>query len=328
MSTANVVPETWARGGEGVRVVLARARVWQVIKDSALRFRWADGFSHARALAFQTVLTLVPGMVVAGGVATVAHNSSLSTTILRAIDSLAPGPTGQAFRTAAAQGSTNSGAATGQRALVVGAIVMLFSAATTFGQIERGANRIYGVEKDRPSVKKYGLATLLALTAGAALAVAFMLLAFGRSLGGGDGKGAVDTAWLVLRWPAGALLLVAGYAMVFRLSPRRHQPGPSWLAAGAAVSVLITLVTSVALAFYLNVSSTFGDTYGPLGGIMGVMLWSYLSAIGLFLGLAFCAELEAVRAGAPEPQSVEKVVLAEPASTAVDEPLIVAAGHP
>ena len=312
MSTASFVPETFDLHGDDARRVLARAHVRQVMKDSALRFRWADGFSHSRALAFQTVLTLVPGIIVVAGIATVAHNSTLSDTILRAIESLAPGPTGDVFRTAAEQGSTNGGAATGRRALIIGAVVMLVSAATTFGQIERGANRIYGIEKDRPSLHKYGLATVLALTAGATLTGGFLLLSFGRSIEeSGDAAGAA-TVWMVLRWPLGVLLLIAGYAMTFRLSPRRRQPSASWLAVGAALSVLITLAASVGLAFYLNLSSTFGDTYGPLAGFMGVMLWAYLSAIGLFLGIAFCAQLEAVRAGEPAPQSLEKVAQTEP----------------
>ena len=311
MSTANVVPETVGLDGDDARRVLARARVGRVLKDSALRFRWADGFSHSRALAFQTVLTLVPAIIVASGLATVLHNTALSDTILRAIESLAPGPSGDVFRSAAAQGSSNGGVAAGRRALLIGTAVMMVSAATTFGQIERGANRIYGVEKDRPSVKKYGLATALALTAGATLIASFIVLALGRSIGA-EKDSAKWEAWVVLRWPLGAVLLVVGYAMIFRLSPRRSQPPASWLAVGAALSVLLTLLASVALAFYLNFSSTFGDTYGPLGGVMGVMLWSYLSAMGLFLGIAFCAQLEAVRAGEPEPQSVEKVELTEP----------------
>ena len=50
------------------------------------------------------------------------------------------------------------------------------------GQVERSLNRIYGIEKDRPTVRKYGLAFLLTLTAGSLLTAAFVAIAFGRSL--------------------------------------------------------------------------------------------------------------------------------------------------
>ena len=47
-------------------------------------------------------------------------------------------------------------------------LAAMVAAAGAMGQIERGANRIYGVERDRPTVRKYLVATGLALTAGVA----------------------------------------------------------------------------------------------------------------------------------------------------------------
>ena len=312
MSTANVVPETFELTGDDARRTLARARITRLAKDSAIRFRWADGFSHSRALAFQTVLTLIPAVVVAVGFSTLIHQPAVSATINRVIESLVPGSAADVFRVAANQGSSNAAVYSGRRALAVGAVVMLFSAATTFAQIERGANRIYGVEKDRPSVRKYCVATLMAVTSGAVLATGFVLIALGRGLNDSIGWNAGAAVVAVGRWPVGAALLIAGCAMIFRFSPRRRQPSTSWLAFGAAVSVLVTLLVSIGLAFYLNYSSSFGETYGPLAGFMGVMLWSYLNAIGLFLGLAFAAQLEAFRAGESAPQSEEKVQASEP----------------
>lgn len=312
MSTAGVVPEARDLDGDDARRTLRNATVSRLVKDSLARFRWADGFSHARALAFQVVLTLVPTIVVLGGLATLLHNHRLADTIVRVIEALAPGPTGDVFRAAVRQGSTSAGVASGRRALLFGGVAMVVSATTAFGQIERGANRIYGVEKDRPSRQKYTTALLLAGSSGLLLAVAFVLLAVGRQVGDTISSDAWSAVWNLGRWPLGAVLLVAGDAIIFRLAPRRRQPTASWLAYGAAISVALTLLLSVALAAYLNLSSNFGQTYGPLAGFMGVMVWSYLISISLFLGLAFAAQLEAVRAGASEPQSEEKVERTEP----------------
>ncbi|MBA3349239.1 MAG: YihY/virulence factor BrkB family protein, partial [Actinobacteria bacterium] len=55
------------------------------------------------------------------------------------------------------------------------------------------------------------------------------------------------------------------------------------------------------LVLYLRFSLEFGQTYGPLAGIIGILLWAYLSSLALFLGLAFAAQLEGVRAGLPSP---------------------------
>ena len=51
------------------------------------------------------------------------------------------------------------------------------------------------------------------------------------------------------------------------------------------------------LTVYVEATRNFGATYGPIAGTIGLLLWAFLSAIALFLGLAFAAQLEAVRAG-------------------------------
>ncbi len=56
------------------------------------------------------------------------------------------------------------------------------------------------------------------------------------------------------------------------------------------------------LAVYVGATDSFGATYGPLAGTIGVLLWSFLSSVALFVGLSFAAQLEAVRAGSLEPR--------------------------
>ena len=50
-----------------------------------------------------------------------------------------------------------------------------------------------------------------------------------------------------------------------------------------------------------NASSSFGDTYGPLAGIVALQLWSFFSAVAILFGVAVAAQLEAVRAGLTQP---------------------------
>jgi uncharacterized BrkB/YihY/UPF0761 family membrane protein len=97
-------------------------------------------------------------------------------------------------------------------------------------------------------------------------------------------------------------LAVTSVALLFEYSPRRRQPEASWLAFGAGVSVLLFLLFMAVLAAYMDATDSFGATYGPIAGTIGVLLWAFLTAIALFLGLAFAAQLEAVRAGVPEPR--------------------------
>ena len=75
---------------------------------------------------------------------------------------------------------------------------------------------------------------------------------------------------------------------------------------GSGVSVLLWFIFTGALAFYLDAASgTFGRTYGPLTGIIAILIWSFLTSLAIYLGLAFAAQLEAVRAGVPAPKTDE-----------------------
>ena len=80
-------------------------------------------------------------------------------------------------------------------------------------------------------------------------------------------------------------------------SPRRRQPAWSWLVFAAVVCVAGWVLVTVALGAALSLSSSFGETYGSLAGLVALQLWTLFSAIAIFFGAAVAAQLEAVRGG-------------------------------
>ncbi|HZA81782.1 MAG TPA: YihY/virulence factor BrkB family protein [Actinomycetes bacterium] len=307
MSTATAVPETYHLEGDDALRTLRSTGWAQLARDSFLRFRAADGFSHSRALAYQVMLTLLPFVIAVVGLAKALDVNELRQLIVQTVDRLAPGPAGQLFTQAVRQGA-RSAAGGGVAAALIGALAALASATLAMGQIERGANRIYGVEQDRPTTRKYWNGFLLACTAGILTVVAFVLILAGSDLARATGlSGVVESLWTWLRWPLSIAFVVVAFALLFRAAPRRRQPSWSWLAVGSGVSVLLWFVFTGLLAFYLDVSSgTFGRTYGPLTGIIAILLWTFLTSLAIYLGLAFAAQLEAVRAGIPQPRTGEQ----------------------
>lgn len=306
VSTANFVPETYELSGDDAWQALRHARIGLLAKDAFQRMRWADGFSHGRALAFQVVLALVPGAIVAVGVAVWTRSSEVSEAIRKSLESLFPGPVGEVFRAAFEQGQQSGASSSSHGALVGGGLALVIAATTAFGQVERAANRIYGVEADRPSFRKYGQALLMALSAGMLLTACMITLTIGSNIGSAFTSRTASLLWAICRWPVGTLLLTAAFAIIFKLSPRRHQPSLSWLTVGALIGVVAAIAVNIGLYFYLDISGSFGDTYGPLAGMVGVLLWAYLSAIALLYGLSFAAQLEAFRAGRAAPQDRRK----------------------
>ena len=307
MSTASLVPETYDLDGDDALQTLRRTGWGRLAKDCFLRFRYADGFSHVRALAFQIALTLPPALIAAVGLATLLHAEHFRDILRRTATRLAPGPAGDVIATAVQHGQRAVGGGA-RAALVLGLLAALVSATTAMGQVERGANRIYGVERDRPTLRKYTVGFLLACSAGLAMVIALVLVVTGEDIAKAIGfSGAGETLWGVLRWPVAVALLVAGVAVLFRVSPRRRQPAPSWLAVGSALSVLLGFAFTWLLSLFLTASRTFGQTYGPLAGLIGVLVWAFLVSLAILLGIAFAAQLEAVRAGAPQPITGERV---------------------
>jgi uncharacterized BrkB/YihY/UPF0761 family membrane protein len=109
-----------------------------------------------------------------------------------------------------------------------------------------------------------------------------------------------------------ALALMAGsIALLFRWSPNRHQPAWSWLAWGSAISVISWSVVTLVLGAFFDASNTFSTTYGPLAGMIAILLWALLSSIALLFGAAIAVQLEAVRAGAAAPRDERKIALDE-----------------
>src|SRR4029450_4961542 len=117
-----------------------------------------------------------------------------------------------------------------QVALSLGLLTAVVALTTAVGQVERGANRIYGVEQDRPSVQKYLRALVLVVAAGLPALVSFLMLVAGGAIGASMRRwyhwsAAAVTAWNLLRWPVSLGLTVVAVSVLFRYAPRRHQPG-------------------------------------------------------------------------------------------------------
>jgi YihY family inner membrane protein len=309
MSSTEPVPETKMMPGDELSaddafLALRHYGRWPLLRDALVRFRYGDGFSHSRALALQLCLAIVPFLIALSGLATDLGVSEGGQVVADTVIALTPGAS-EPLVTELLQDDERTEDA-GELALALGLITGLFALTTGMAQIERGANRIYGVERDRPALKKYVRAAILAVIAGLPALFGFLLLVAGHSAGKsmakqyGWGDGAMDT-WNLVRWPLSLVLIVLAVGLLFRHSPRRNQPALSWLLFGAGLSTVLWWVASLLLAGYVRVSDGFGATYGPLTAIMALLLWANLTGIALFFGLAFAAQLEAQRVGVVRP---------------------------
>lgn len=307
MSTSTKVPETSRMSGDELdgsdaRTALMRFGRKRLAVESFRRFRYGDGFSHARAIGLQLVLALIPLAIALAGLSSVVNAEEAGRAIRETLLALTPGSSEEIVRQTFEQGISQASA--GPIALWLGLATSLVALSTTMGQVERGANRIYGIQRDRPAREKYPMAAMLALVAGIPLVLGFLVLVAGKQAIGAvarayDWSEGFADVLIALRWPLGLLLALASITVIFRWAPRRRQPAYSWMAFGSAVALVLWLLLTWLLAAFVQTSGSFGAVYGPLTAFMALLLWGLLTGAALLLGLAFAAQLEAVRAGIP-----------------------------
>jgi YihY family inner membrane protein len=257
-----------------------------------------------------TALLVVQGTVAMVGLAQAAGGDRFGDIVQRSVEAVAGTTIGQSI-VQTIDNAQDVGESRRYLPLVLGGISWLVTATIAMAQLERALNRLYGIEQDRQFKRRYRLAAILAITIGLLVSGAIVAIAVGSSIGESLNSDLLSTLWSVFRLPLAFVALVLAIGVLFRWCPRRHQPSLSWMAFGSTISVLGVFAVSLALAVFLHLSSTFGETYGPLAGMVAVLLWAMLSSIAVLFGAAVAAQLEAVRAGTPGPQSEEKVADSE-----------------
>ncbi|MEJ5945151.1 YihY/virulence factor BrkB family protein [Pseudokineococcus basanitobsidens] len=298
MSSATHVPETTGHEDD-----LEADDAWRTLRgcgpsfavEAFRRFRYADGFSHSRALGLQICLAVVPLVVALVGLA----GSVSGQDVARVLRAVAIGLTPGVSRDVVAGTLDSSASGSARTALWIGLVSAVAVLTTAMAQVERGANRLYGIERDRPFVRRYARAVVMALVAGLPALAGFLLL-----VGAGPGGDAVEEVYGVddgvvtaVALPLGALLLVTSVTALLRHGPRRVQPGWSWLGLGGLVVLLLWSGLTAAVVEYVELSASFTTVYGPLAVVVALLLWGQLTSVAIYLGVAAAAQLEAVRAG-------------------------------
>jgi membrane protein len=92
----------------------------------------------------------------------------------------------------------------------------------------------------------------------------------------------------------GALVLfvLLALSLLYRFGPSRRAASWHWLTPGSVLATVLWLGASAALSFYVQHLARYDATYGPLGAVVGVMMWFYVSALAVLVGAELNAELE------------------------------------
>jgi YihY family inner membrane protein len=305
MATASAVPETYHLEGDDATDTLQSVGWSSLLKDSFTRFRTADGLSQARAFGHACVLVALPALITIIGLASSFEWTTFREVLQHTLKELAPGPTARLLQSAFRQGAQG-----GHGVWISALIATLVGGAFLMAQVERGFNRIYGMERDRAVWSKLGLGLVMMLTAGLLLGLGFVVLAAGgpviealsRSLSFSEAIGAILS---VVRWPLGLVFAFVGLTILYKVSPNRTQPGAGWLQTATVMAAVLWFAMTALLALYYSTGQQI-ETYGSLLGVIALLSWAYATGLAAYFGMAFAAQLEALRAGVPGPRTLRR----------------------
>lgn len=264
---------------------------YSVLKTTVKLWLDAQVFVHAAALAFFTVFSVAPVMIVAVTlVGFVLGESAAQGQIVDQLRAAIGDEAAAAVQTAVENSRIKH---SGLLPTLAGVGAMLFGATTVFTQMQISLNAIWGVapRPTRSSVFIYMKTRLLSLAVvlgiGFVLLVSLLLSVFVR------GMVAFAQDWLPVPvavvlgvdWVVSLVVITLLFGTIFRVLP---DVVLSWrdVVLGAFVTALLFAFGRALIAIYLSTTAT-ASTYGAAGSLVLLLLWVNYSSLILLFGAAF-----------------------------------------
>lgn len=201
-------------------------------------------------------------------------------------------------------------------AFFVGLIVALWSTHNGTLAVFNAMNVAYD-EDEKRGVFRLNLVALI-FTIGAMLGAILLIgtIALMPTLLSPLSDAAQKSLALAVRWPFLLVMMFVASTAIYRFGPSREPAKFRWLTWGAALSTLAWFLMTLGFSWYLDNLANYNATYGTLGGLVGFLVWTWLSVAILIVGAELNAELEHQTArdsttGAPLPMGARGAWIAD-----------------
>ena len=263
--------------------------IWLLVRDSVAGWIEHNASRTGAALAFYTVFSLAPILLLSIAIAGLFFGeSSARGEIFEQIQGLI-GPAGAKAVESVLQNASRSGS--GPLSTVFSVLTVLIGATTALVELKAGLDKIWNIPPQARQGFWYLVRTRL-LSVGMILALAFLLLV---SLVVSAGLAALETLSrgdhifnLVFGWLNVLLafvLVAALFGTIYKVLPSVYI---AWrdVMVGAVVTAALFTVGKYAIGAYLG-NSGLASTYGAAGSVILLLVWVYYSAQIFLLGAEF-----------------------------------------
>ena len=272
---------------------------WAIVKETASDWLDDNASRLAAALAYYSLLSLAPLLIISVAVAGVFFGPEAARgKVAGELGSVVGGDAAQGIQAVVASAQSP---ATGVVSTIIGIVTLFIGASGVFGELQASLNTIWEV-KPKPGRGVWGEVKSRFFSFTMVLGVAFLLLvslvissvlsavgdSFAQALPGGE------ALWQVLNFAISLAVVTALFALIFKLIPDAEvRWGDVWL--GAAVTALLFTLGKLLLGLYLG-KAAVGSAYGAAGSIVALTVWVYYAAQIFLLGAEF-TQVQARRRG-------------------------------
>jgi membrane protein len=273
--------------------------IWDLVVQTFSEWNDDKASRLAAALAYYTIFSLAPLLVIAMGLAGMVFGDDAVRGHVQAQLQGTIGVRGASYiqdMIAASSKPTHSVAAT-----VIGIAVLLFGAGGVFRQLQDALNTIWGVQAPpgrgwRGIVSDRVLAFMMVLGTGCMLlfsvGLSIAFAALGEYLSGY--LPIPELALHGMNFLVSLFIITLLFALIFKVVPDAVIAWRDvWI--GAALTALLFLLGTLFIGLYLGKSSV-ASTFGAAASLAVLLIWIYYSAQILFLGAEF-AQVYATRRG-------------------------------
>lgn len=298
---------------EAEQTDLRQGPAWQWGFWKTVLYRIYDEIVNDRLLAlaagvtFYVLLAMVPAITAVVSVFALVSDPSTAQSELSSLQNLMPSGS---FQIVQQQVNRIVSSSTGSLSIwfFVSLAIALWSANSGLKAIIDALNIVYDVDERRGFIRLnlVSLAMTLAGVVGIILAMAALVavpIAISYVPVGSFGKTLAN--WV--RWPALFVLLMVALAVLYRFGPHREHPRWEWISPGNLFAAVAWLVGSALLSWYFSNFANYDATYGSLGGVIGLMIWLWVTAIVVLVGAEINSEYYAAKSQTPRQPRRNKI---------------------
>ncbi len=265
--------------------------LWKVLKNSFSGFSDDNITKKSASLAYYTVFSIGPLIIVAVFLASVffereAIEGSIYSTMTQFIGSNAALQLQEMIKNTAISSS-------GTIAIIIGTATLVIGATTVFADMQDSINSIWGLKaKPKAGIMKilkdrllsFGVIASLAFLLLVSLGVSAVIEALNNKLTN-IFPGLEVTFVYIGNIAISFLIITLLFMIIFKVLPDAKIKWRDVLS-GAIATAILFMIGKFGISFYIS-KSNIGSTYGTAGSLVVILVWIYYSSIILYFGAEF-----------------------------------------